>query len=305
MGSADHLWLAADRQDEALLFRLPDGRDLAYLEWGAPDGFPVFYCHGTPSSRLEAVFADPAARAHNFRLIAVDRPGFGRSSFQDGRHFIDWPRDIEALADGLAIAEFGIAGHSGAGPHLFACGALLDPARLKFIGALAPWGPAATPDIASGMNRLDRFFARIARDVPAVMRPAFAPMGWMIEHWPRRFFAMMESAVSPADKAIVGDPAFADCFGIVLSEAFRQGGKGAAHEAAIAYGDWGFDTSSVRAPTHIWLGEEDIFVPRNMGAYIARTVPDVDFHWIAGKGHLMIEHWHDILAACKADLGPN
>ncbi len=32
---------------------LPDGRALAYLEWGDSTGYPAFYFHGTPSSRLE------------------------------------------------------------------------------------------------------------------------------------------------------------------------------------------------------------------------------------------------------------
>ncbi|MBK6644170.1 MAG: hypothetical protein IPG44_00215 [Anaerolineales bacterium] len=34
-------------------FHLPDGRRLGYDERGAPDGKPVFYLHGSPSSRVE------------------------------------------------------------------------------------------------------------------------------------------------------------------------------------------------------------------------------------------------------------
>ena len=65
------------RADEASVLRLPDGRELAYLEWGDPAGYPAFYFHGTPSSRLEGAFADGAAQRHGFRLIAIDRPGSG------------------------------------------------------------------------------------------------------------------------------------------------------------------------------------------------------------------------------------
>lgn len=64
-----------------------DGRRLAYAEWGDPDGFPVFYFHGTPGSRLVGAFADEAAQARGFRLISVDRPGYGRSTFQPDRTF--------------------------------------------------------------------------------------------------------------------------------------------------------------------------------------------------------------------------
>ena len=29
-----------------------DGRSLTIAEWGDPDGFPVFFLHGTPGSRF-------------------------------------------------------------------------------------------------------------------------------------------------------------------------------------------------------------------------------------------------------------
>ena len=31
---------------------MPDGRQLAYTEWGVADGAPVMFFHGTPGGRL-------------------------------------------------------------------------------------------------------------------------------------------------------------------------------------------------------------------------------------------------------------
>lgn len=289
----------ADRSNDFALLTLPDGRDLAFMEWGDPGGFPAFYFHGTPSSRLEGAFADAAARRHGFRLIATDRPGFGRSSFQSGRCFGDWPKDIRALADHLDLADFGVVGHSGAGPHLFACGAFMDPARLKFIGALGPWGPVAAAEILASLNALDRFFTRLARRLPWSLRAAFAPLGWGARYWPSLFFKVMEASVSAADKAVLRDAAFLEQFLQMEREAFRQGSRGAAHEAGIAYRPWDFDVASVRVPAYIWLGEEDVFVPSTMGRYLERTLPDVALHLVPKKGHFNIENWDDILAACR------
>jgi len=54
--------------------RLPDGRSLGYAEYGDRSGTPVFFFHGTPSSRLlhpdDSVSASVGAR-----VITVDRPG--------------------------------------------------------------------------------------------------------------------------------------------------------------------------------------------------------------------------------------
>jgi pimeloyl-ACP methyl ester carboxylesterase len=77
------------------------------------------------------------------------------------------------------------------------------------------------------------------------------------------------------------------------------GSRGPAHEAAIAYRDWDIDLASLRTPVHIWLGDENIFVSRAMGAYMERAIPGVDFHWVEGAGHFDLGRWDDILAACR------
>ncbi|MCI4644611.1 MAG: alpha/beta hydrolase [Hyphomonadaceae bacterium] len=284
------------------IIQLNDGRELAFTEWGDRDGFPAFYFHGTPSSRLEGAFADQAGKTHGVRLIATDRPGFGRSDFQKKRVFSDWPKDVLQLADHLGLDEFGVVGHSGAGPHLFVCGALIDPARLKFVGALGPWAPVATAEIMASLNSADRAYANISRRMPWIMHASFAPIGWAARHWQSLFFSLMKKSVSPADKHILESENFFRLFQIMELEAFRQGSKGAAHEASLAYGDWGFEISEIQVPTFIWLGKEDIFVPPRMGEYMQAKIPNVDLNMVDGKGHFNIENWDDILWACMTQL---
>lgn len=287
---------------EYAVHKLSDGRILAYMEWGDRDGFPVFYFHGTPSCRLEAALASAAAKRFGFRLIATDRPGFGRSTFQKGRRFRDWPEDVRALADGLGIETFGVAGHSGAGPHLFACGTFISPERLKFIGALGPWGPVASPEIMKSLNALDRFYARMSQHSPWVMSVTFAPLGWCAKYWPGLFFHLMRSSVSAADKHRMRDESFVRHFRAMELEAFRQGSRGAAYEAFLSFRPWDFDIADVRVPTHIWLGDQDIFVSGLMGEYLERTIPGVSLNWVAGEGHFNIDNWHDIFAACASHV---
>jgi pimeloyl-ACP methyl ester carboxylesterase len=104
------------------IFRLPDGRDLAYAEYGPPSGKPVFYFHGAAGSRLEpAMLDDEDLEKAGVRLIACDRPGMGGSDFQPGRGFSHWPPDIVALADSLGLGKFGVFGVSGGGGYVSAC----------------------------------------------------------------------------------------------------------------------------------------------------------------------------------------
>lgn len=290
------------RVDEADFFTLPDGRTLAYLEWGDPAGYPAFYFPGTPSCRLEGAFADGAAKRNGFRLIAIDRPGLGRSTFLPGRTFRDWPADVRALADGLGLAEFGVVGHSGAGPHLFACGALISPNRLKFIGALGPWGPLATPQIRNSLNMADRVNARLAVYGPRPFVAAYAPLGWSAKRSPTLFSRLVTSSLPDTDQQNVRDAAFLRHFRAIQLETFRQGGHGAAYETFLLYRPWGFDVGEVAVPTHIWQGDRDSFIPRVIGEYLEQAIPGADLRWAPGKGHFAIEHWDDILAACVAGL---
>ena len=56
---------------------LPDGRVLAYEEYGDPAGFPVLSFHGGLSSRLDAAPAHEAAVATGVRLISPTVPASG------------------------------------------------------------------------------------------------------------------------------------------------------------------------------------------------------------------------------------
>jgi hypothetical protein len=87
--------------------RLPGGRLLVYDEYGAPDGAPIFYFHGSPSSRLEwGLFGgEMLANKLNIRVIVPDRPGLGRSEIQAGRQIGDWPADVVALINSRSSAS--------------------------------------------------------------------------------------------------------------------------------------------------------------------------------------------------------
>src|SRR5258707_4016285 len=101
--------------------QLHDGRMLGYADYGPEEGPPWSYFHGYPGARLEAGFLAKAAAQAGLRLIGVDRPGMGLSSFQAGRHLLDWPEDVAALAQHLAIDRFAVVGGSGGGSYALTC----------------------------------------------------------------------------------------------------------------------------------------------------------------------------------------
>jgi pimeloyl-ACP methyl ester carboxylesterase len=115
--------------------QLDDGRKIAYCEYGELQGKPIFYFHGTPGSRHEPLFGHQAAYENQYRLIAPDRPGFGRSDYQKGRTLLGWADDVMQIADQLGLETFGVMGASGGGPHALAC-AYAIPDRLAFTAVM-------------------------------------------------------------------------------------------------------------------------------------------------------------------------
>ncbi len=113
----------SDRASQSL--SLGDGRKIGYAEYGDPDGLPVIALHGTPGSRFMFALTDEGARARGLRVIAPERPGYGRSDFHRFETLADTASDVEALADALGLDRFALMGMSGGGPHAVAAAHLL------------------------------------------------------------------------------------------------------------------------------------------------------------------------------------
>src|SRR5450631_1555128 len=106
--------------DREQLLALHGGGQLAFGEYGNPNGTPVFFCHGWPSSRTMAELTITAARDLGVRIISPDRPGISRSAFQPNRKLVDWPPVLQQLADHLGIEQFRMFAVSGGAPYAYA-----------------------------------------------------------------------------------------------------------------------------------------------------------------------------------------
>src|ERR1041385_8757707 len=146
---------------------LSDGRRLGYAEYGDLQGWPVFYFHGWPSSRLEPRTAQGVCADLNLRLIASDRPGYGLSDFKPRRAIVDGVRDTKELAQQLGIDRFAALGVSGGGPYAAACAATL-PERVTMALLVCSMAPSDVPEATKGMVALNRYLLSFARSAPGL-----------------------------------------------------------------------------------------------------------------------------------------
>lgn len=253
--------------------QLADGRTLGYAEFGDPRGVPVMFFHGLPSSRLAgAMLREPATRL-GVRLISPDRPGFGLSDDAPQRGILDWPRDVEQLADRLGLDQFAVMGISGALPYVCAC-ALLIPERLSATAIVSGLGPLDAPGVLEGMNRQSRTLYRMALRSPRFGRVWMRMFATAAGASPALIFRQQMSYLPEVDQAVFATPEMREARLRDITEAFRQGPAAACRETELHVSDWGFALADVTADIIHWQGELDRHHPVAMGRYLVEALPN-------------------------------
>ncbi len=156
---------------------LPDGRSLAWAEYGHPDGDPLLWFHGTPGARTQIPpAAHEVALQRGFRIITVERPGTGASTDHQYRRIADFAPDIEVLVDDLGLERFGAVGLSGGGPYVLAIARHL-PERTVVGSLLGGIGPTRGPDAVWSYTRAMRFLAPTLELLRSPIGSALGPDG--------------------------------------------------------------------------------------------------------------------------------
>ena len=278
---------------------LSDGRRLTYAEIGGTTGHPAIYCHGFPGSRLEATFAEAAAARAGVRLVAIDRPGMGGSDHEPGRTLLDWADDVRAVADHLGIDGFDVIGVSGGAPYALACAATL-PGRVRSAAIVSGVGP---PEAVRGapLMTTSGLALRLVGSAPWAASLVSHAARLLARHASSVTFALLTAWAPPPDRRMLRDRAFRDFLRASLREAFQSGARGAALDLQLLSATWPLDMAAIRAPIHLWHGDEDRVVPISMGRFLARVLPGCRATFVPGEGHysLIGRHAGEILSALR------
>lgn len=268
--------------------RLADGRRLAWRCYGRAGGRPLMFFHGFPGCRLQAALVHETAAAAGVELIAVERPGFGRSDFAPGRTVLSWADDVAQLADHLGLARFGVVGVSCGGAYALACARQLA-ARLDYVGLVAGMGPMDLPPIRVGQLPLLRLLFAAARLHPGLAAPLLLPDALMFRRAPERALSALSSMLTaPDQRLLTSDATVRSQFAASLAEAYTGGLRGALHEAHLIARPRGFELADITLPVHVYQGGADRHVPPAMGRHLATTLPAGRLRIYPEEGHLSI-----------------
>jgi pimeloyl-ACP methyl ester carboxylesterase len=266
---------------------MPDGRTVGYADFGPADGTPVIWCHGGPGSRLEPTQVATEAAAAGFRLIGVDRPGYGLSTPWPGRTIAGWVPDGVAVLDALGVEQCIAVGVSTGGAYALALAAAV-PERVTGVIACCALTDMRWPE---GRRLADSPMTTgiwDAADRDAAVAYAIEAVG---EDGAKMFTPPEGETLPlpPADLALFTDPEWLAGFAEAGAAMFAQGVAGYVDDRRADGPGWGsFDVGAVQAPTIVLHGRDDSIVDVAQASHTASLVPGAHLKVVDGEGHLSI-----------------
>lgn len=265
----------------------PDGRTVGFAVHGA-DGASkaLLWCHGGPGSRFEAAPFASALVPAGWRVVCVDRPGYGLSSPMPGRSIADWVPDAVAVLDALGIATCVVVGVSTGGAYALAVAAnapqrvdaVLVACGVTDLRWAAGKAMLRTPLNAAVWDAGDRSDALAA--ARAVMGDDGAGMAAV---------ASSGAPLPPADLAVLAGMGMGDTASPSHLAMFAHGVQGYVDDRRADGVGWGsFDVTHVSCPVLVLHGDADSIVPVAHARWTAAIVPAARLRIAPALGHLSI-----------------
>lgn len=287
-------------------YRLPDGRMLAFDDVGDPAGRPVLYLHGTPDCRLARHPDDRIAAELGIRLVAVDRPGWGRSDAHPDGSLADLGPDLVYLLDHLGLGRVGLLGWSAGGLAALAAGPRMGDrvSLLTLVGAVPPLEAHADPAVLAALGPQRRAFMSLALEllgdgVDAAELAGEAAAHLVpdpLDHATARDH-VLERAGEVGRRELAAVPGAADRLAGALLEAVAQGRAGMAQDLARQF-EPGMDLEEVKIPVRCIHGALDPVSPPEVGRWLVDRLPDASLEVVRAAGHqLTLTRWSRLLVA--------
>lgn len=265
--------------DDLDFVSLSSGHRLAYAEYGDPAGVPVVFIHGTPGSRLLGALFDDQAADSGVRLLAYDRPGFGRSSPCRDQLIHGAGTSLTAVLDELGIETAGLIAFSGGSRHAVAAVATHGSriSRMDIVSGATP------PDVSRETPPVQRVLSKLATTTPVVLRGLLRGQTWLARRLDPSFVVNQYTAGDP-DESIPDD--VAEIVRADFVEALSSSRRGTVTEFRNAAMNWNVDFEDIDTEIRLWHGEDDTNVPIEDVQRFASTALPVQLQVLEDADHI-------------------
>lgn len=279
--------------------QLKNGRRLGYAEYGVMHGTPMLYCHGFPSSHLEASQFHTIAATREFRLIAIDRPGMGLSCFNKEGSLSSWVEDVRELLDTLSIDKTHIISYSGGAPFLIACAASI-PERILSCAIVSGLAPLDILKREGNISKQEKIIGRLLGLFPFLSKFMMKATFKLLND-PKKMLAQIEKKLPEVDKKVLREDSKRKHIIANTLKAFQSGIEGPAHEMLLLFKSWNIDFARIQCPVRIWHGLLDVQAEPVHAETYKKLLPNSQLNLLDNEGHhsLISHHFYKILDDLK------
>jgi pimeloyl-ACP methyl ester carboxylesterase len=249
----------------------------------------ALFQYGTPGTRWLSAQLIGAARAAEFELLVMDRPGYGMTSRRPGRRIADVVEDVRAVVEIVRWDRFAVWGGSGGAPHALAITARL-PDRVTACASVVGLAPYDAPglDWYAGMSagNVEEFHAAAQgeRAYRALVERLAANAMTSIEAGGIQVAG--DYQLPESDRRALAARHQEDGYLERMELTYRHGVDGWLDDCIALTRPWGFELSDLATPTSVWYGPADVLASRDHHEYLLSVIPDASRHELGG-GHVL------------------
>ncbi|OHX37038.1 alpha/beta hydrolase [Methylomonas sp. LWB] len=239
---------------------------IAFSQFGAADGQPVIYFHGTPGSPDECEIFDLHGKQHQLTIICYDRSTIAPRLQGDAYYQCI----AEEIANKVGANPVDFIGFSiGAFIALQVCRAMNGQVRsLHLVSAAAPMDAGNFIDAAAG-----KAVFRLAQNHPSAFLRLARVQGWLARRFPGLLLRILFSSATGEENTLAEDKTFRTAMTKTLKTSFKRDSLGYARDIIAYVQPWKATLADISVDTHIWHGAADNWSPVAMADYLASALP--------------------------------
>lgn len=272
--------------DRSYFFGEP-GYEIRVKEWGDLDKPVLFLVHGFPGCSEHGRLVSTSPLWQSFRLIAVDRPGYGESAAQKNLTFLKFAHQIKSLFKKQKIDKFSIISVSGGAPYALAVAYVMKDQVLKLtsVGGIAP----LTLRNFRYMNRVQKKTWFAQRFIPTRVLHFGLNRVWAkgLDKLEETLFTEI-AAFSEPDQKVFRHPEIQPVLVESTQLALKQGPAGVIHDIKTFAKAWGFPLNEITCPVTLWHGGADDVVHLRFAQDMQSYLPKATLNFIEEEGHYSI-----------------
>jgi pimeloyl-ACP methyl ester carboxylesterase len=235
----------------------PNGLQLAYLDLGEKNGYPLLAQHGLIASIDDYDLFERLLR-RPIRLICLARPGYGESSPYLLGSYAEWAGIVSRLVDELQLKQFDILGMSSGAPYGYS------------IGYKIP-------------EKVGNIF--ILSGIPALYDEQ------VLSEWPYKPIhdMRMSSLEELAHQLFFSNLTEEDLKRNDIRDSLMNHGFGVAQDLRLRFLHWGFRLSDVKAKVFMQHSKNDDSVPFQTAVRTAELLPNCHLELLESAPHFSEE----------------